>query len=271
MRLTFLGTGAAEGYPAPFCHCAHCEEARARGGRNIRLRSSLLVNEDLLIDYNDIVAASAFYGVDVSAIETLLITHSHVDHFQPDQFFIRARPFALTPVPILNIYAPYDAIQMLRERVQRSPEEVRYRAFQVAPGDRWQSGRYTIRAIHANHGTADPLLYVIDDGERTLFYSTDTGPYTPEAWAMIREGRYDVVIMDETMGTVPTNGNSQHLGMDAVLEYRALFEREGLLKPGARFIAHHFSHGANPHHEALVEFFAPHGIEVAYDGWRLEV
>lgn len=271
MHLTFLGTGAAEGYPAPFCHCAHCEEARARGGRNIRLRSSLLVNDDLLIDYNDIVAASAFYGVDISAIETLLITHSHIDHFQPEQFFIRARPFALTPVPMLDIYAPYDAIEMLEERVKRSPDEVRYRAHRVAAGDRWQSGRYEIRAFRANHGTADPLLYAVDDGKRTLLYSTDTGPYPRETWDLICQGEYDVVVMDETMGTTPTTESSQHLAIDAVLQYRELFEKEGLLRPGARFIAHHFSHGANPHHEALQEIFGPYGIEVAYDGWRLEI
>jgi len=277
MQLTFLGTGASEGYPAPFCHCPRCEEARRRGGRSIRLRASLLVNQDLLIDYNDIVAASMFYGVDTAAIETLLITHSHADHYQFDQFFIRAHPFAITPVPMARLYAPHDAIAMLRARPERPLEQVRLDARVAAPGDRWQSGRYTIRAFHATHGTADPLLYAVDDGERALLYSTDTGLYSAETWAAIGEdgspaGRgYDVVVMDETMGTVPTNGDSQHLGLDAVIAYRQLFEREGLLRPGARFIAHHFSHGANPHHEALEEILKPHGIEVAYDGWRLQV
>jgi phosphoribosyl 1,2-cyclic phosphodiesterase len=271
MQLTFLGTGASEGYPAPFCRCPRCEKARHRGGRSIRLRASLLVNDDLLIDYNDIVASSALYGVDVSAIETLLITHSHVDHYQPDQFFIRAFPFAITPVPVMQLYAPYDAIAMLDGRITRSPDEARYAAHVAAPGDRWTSGRYAIRAFHATHGTADPLLYAVDDGQRTLLYSTDTGLYTAETWEMIREGTYDAVVMDETMGTIPTNGGSQHLGLDAVIDYRRVFEREGLLKPGARFIAHHFSHGANPHHEDLEDLLRPHGIEVAYDGWRLEL
>mgnify|MGYP000880276363 CR=1 FL=1 len=93
-------------------------------------------------------------------------------------------------------------------------------------------------------------------------------PWCHAAVAYPAQG-YDAVVMDETMGTVPTNGDSQHLGLDAVIAYRRQFEREGLLRPGARFIAHHFSHGANPHHEALEEILQPHGIEVAYDGWRL--
>ena len=28
MKLTFLGTGSAEMYPAPFCDCPHCTQAR---------------------------------------------------------------------------------------------------------------------------------------------------------------------------------------------------------------------------------------------------
>ena len=51
MELTYLGTAAAEGFPAMFCNCAHCREARALGGKNIRTRSQALVNDDLLIDF----------------------------------------------------------------------------------------------------------------------------------------------------------------------------------------------------------------------------
>lgn len=29
MKFTFLGTAAAEGFPAVFCNCKYCKEARA--------------------------------------------------------------------------------------------------------------------------------------------------------------------------------------------------------------------------------------------------
>ena len=51
MRLTYLGTAAAEGFPAIFCNCEYCNEARRLGGKNIRTRSQALVNDDLLIDF----------------------------------------------------------------------------------------------------------------------------------------------------------------------------------------------------------------------------
>ena len=50
MILTFLGTAAAEGFPAVFCNCDFCKEARRLKGKNIRTRSQTIINDDLLLD-----------------------------------------------------------------------------------------------------------------------------------------------------------------------------------------------------------------------------
>ena len=50
MQFTYLGTAAAEGWPAVFCRCKYCLEAQRLGGKNIRTRSQAIVNDDLLID-----------------------------------------------------------------------------------------------------------------------------------------------------------------------------------------------------------------------------
>lgn len=59
MRLTFLGTAAATACPLPFCRCAACTAAREAGGKDCRARSSLLVNQDLLLDLGPDAPASA--------------------------------------------------------------------------------------------------------------------------------------------------------------------------------------------------------------------
>ena len=41
MKIKYLGTGAAEGWPGVFCNCQHCREAREKGGKNICTRSSV--------------------------------------------------------------------------------------------------------------------------------------------------------------------------------------------------------------------------------------
>ncbi len=52
MHLLFLGTAASEGYPNAFCHCENCNAARQEGGASLRKRSSVLIDGQLLIDYN---------------------------------------------------------------------------------------------------------------------------------------------------------------------------------------------------------------------------
>lgn len=43
MKITYLGTAAAEGFPAMFCNCEYCREAKKLGGKNIRTRSQAII------------------------------------------------------------------------------------------------------------------------------------------------------------------------------------------------------------------------------------
>ena len=55
MKLKFLGTGAATACPLPFCNCQICKDARKFGGKDFRKRSSILINDDLIIDMGRIL------------------------------------------------------------------------------------------------------------------------------------------------------------------------------------------------------------------------
>lgn len=91
MKLFFLGTGAGEGYPGYWCECPHCTYARRHRGKNLRTNSCLAINEELLID----IGPSSFdnaarFGVNLTQIKTLLITHPHEDHLYPQNLYWRA-------------------------------------------------------------------------------------------------------------------------------------------------------------------------------------
>jgi ribonuclease BN (tRNA processing enzyme) len=91
MKLTYLGTAAAEGWPALFCRCEYCKKALERGGKNLRTRSQAMVNDDLLIDFPaDSFSHMQQNGLNFSAVKTLLITHSHMDHFSPTDLHLRS-------------------------------------------------------------------------------------------------------------------------------------------------------------------------------------
>ena len=93
MRIRYLGTAAAEGFPAVFCNCAACKMARELG--ELRTRSQVLIDETLLVD----LPPETYYhtvrvGIDLSAVSHLLVTHSHTDHFYAQELVNRGYKFA---------------------------------------------------------------------------------------------------------------------------------------------------------------------------------
>ena len=51
MEIQYLGTAAAEGWPAIFCNCESCKKAATKRGKNIRTRSQAIIDKKILIDY----------------------------------------------------------------------------------------------------------------------------------------------------------------------------------------------------------------------------
>ncbi|MEE9615727.1 MAG: MBL fold metallo-hydrolase [Anaerolineae bacterium] len=273
MKILFLGTAAAEGIPSPFCECSTCTHARKAGGHNVRMRTSALVNDDLLFDCGpDLVAATQRFGVRLSRLETLLVTHAHKDHLLPSNLAWRGPGFCPTPITPLHIFGPGPVTRafrrnhhywsMLAEKGAVSLETVR-------AGQRWQSGQYQITALSATHDSnRTALLYIVSNGTRKLFYATDSGPLSERAWHIVaREAPFDAVLMEETMGRTPRSGD--HHNMESFLRAHRRFVGEGWLTRDAPFVAFHFSHQSNPPHDELVRYLAPHGVLVAYDGMEL--
>ncbi|MEI6501881.1 MAG: flagellar hook-basal body complex protein FliE [Armatimonadota bacterium] len=51
MFLKLLGSAAAEGWPALFCACEACREARRLGGKNLRRRTSYQLGDTVHVDF----------------------------------------------------------------------------------------------------------------------------------------------------------------------------------------------------------------------------
>src|SRR6266700_534546 len=106
MKITFLGTAAAEGYPNAFCRCENCERARALGGPSLRKRSAALLNDDLLIDLGpDLMAACLMHGHSLAGVRYCLQTHAHADHLDPSHFLSRSPEYGVPDAPRLHFYA----------------------------------------------------------------------------------------------------------------------------------------------------------------------
>jgi phosphoribosyl 1,2-cyclic phosphate phosphodiesterase len=269
MRLFFLGSAASEGYPGIFCNCASCRQARALGGKNLRFRSALLVNDNLLIDFGPDIQASALrFNRSLWSVSTGLVTHAHSDHFYTGNFGMRGDAFTgKLPPPTLQLYGPQEVATILADSF-KDLAALHVESHTVHAFNSWENDGYTFTAYQAFHAvdSLEALFYSVDDGEHACLYATDTGSFPEDTRKALKGRSFDVIIMEETMGE---GQYAQHLGFTTFLEQVQWMRAEGMLRPGGRVIAHHLSHSGNPLHEQLVTLFSPHDVEVAYDGLEI--
>lgn len=272
MELLLLGTAAAEGWPAPFCLCPACEEARRRGGANLRSRSGALLDDDLKIDFNaDTVLHLQRAGRSLARVRTILFTHQHSDHIIPAELAWSAPPFTNTPpAEPIAVYGNEEVIGMLREYF---PEPARknldLRLLEPHVPVTTPTGD-TILPLPADHAPGALVLRVTRGG-RNLFYGHDSGLYPDATLDSLTEGSpLDIALFDCTYGG-QTSGNRGHMGVDGVVRMADELRRRGPITEHTRVIATHFSHNGGLLHEELAHAFLPHRIEVAFDGMVVRV
>ena len=111
LRLTFLGTGAAEGFPALWCAASAARRPAPAGGATCA-RSAALINDDLPAGRGaDLVAAAVRLGLDLAPVQALLVTHPHSDHLDPTVLMWRRKGFVTTPLPALQLYGSARTIE----------------------------------------------------------------------------------------------------------------------------------------------------------------
>ena len=269
MRLTYLGTAASEGFPALFCNCAYCNEARRLGGKNIRTRSQALINDDLLIDLPaDTSHHFLANGIEGDRIRYLLLTHGHSDHFYPKELEIRHGCYARQMrVPTLRVIGSEGTLKRLGE-VPQGVELSVVRAFETVELD-----GYRITALPARHMPGgEPLFYIIE-GDKTLLYAHDTGYFYEEAFACIQERgfAFDMVSLDCTNVDIPISDEGGHMGFPNLGRVLERLREMGAVREETVCYVNHFSHNGNPLQDALCERAAEYGCSVSYDGCCVEL
>jgi phosphoribosyl 1,2-cyclic phosphate phosphodiesterase len=279
MKLTFLGTAAANAYPEAFCRCANCERARTLGGPSLRKRSAALINDDLLIDLGpDIHTAASLHNCPLTSVQFCLQTHAHADHLDASHLLSRSPAYGVVGAPTLQLYGSTATLQRLAELLARdtapgslfdleTQTQLNLSLQQVTPWKPFTVGLYTVIAFPANHDpSVEPLLYAIQTAERCIFYGTDTAVLPEEIWQSFAEHqlRFDVVVLDHTYG--PGHPGDDHLGAREVAAYAERLRTEGFLSSNGRVLATHLSHDATSPHPELAAYAAAHGYEIAFDG-----
>lgn len=270
MKIHFLGTAAAEGFPALFCRCEHCKKARQLGGKNIRTRSSVLIDEIIKVDFPpDTLNHVLRDGIDLGSVEDLFVTHSHSDHLRAEDLEMRLPVFAHGLGHPLNVYGHDIVIAKCKEAVGGMNDE-RVRMHKINPFQTVDTGTAKVTALPANHAPDETcLLYFIEKDNKRVFYGHDTGLLPEITWRWLEQEQLDLVILDCTNGNLPFTGG--HLNIEAVIDIRNRLRDKGCLSENAKVVATHFSHNIGLQHEDLTSIFDQEGIIVAFDGMVIHI
>lgn len=278
MRITHLGTGAAERIPAVFCRDEVCAHARKVGGKDVRTQAQALIDDTILLDFGgDSYLHVLRYGLDLSQIPVLLVTHWHSDHFYGEDLAYRLPDYANEIDDRLDVYGTRTVEEFFLRalHLEETRESPRLRFHTVAAGDSFTvlDGRYRVHVFDAAHGhrNGDCVFYGIDDGERSLLYAHDTGPFSRACWQQIADagGHYDYVSLDCTGGAAHT-GMTMHMSFPQDAEIRDRLIELGVADERTVFVANHFSHNCGSTHAELEKIAGGMGFAVSYDGMSTE-
>lgn len=276
MKMLYMGTAAAEGWPGLFCSCPICTHARKEGGRNLRTRTQALLDGSLLIDFPpDSYCHALRYGLNLGNIHTLLVTHSHMDHWFPTDLIHRHEHFGHGAEGVLDIYgneavekAFYDHILIDRFKPHPIDDVVHFHT--THGGDRIRSSGWDITAVPADHDKREEcLVYICKKDGKTVFYGHDTGcNLSREAWDLLTREKYDLISLDATMGTKTIGG--YHMGLPDVEAVLQKLTGLGCVDSHTVKVINHFSHNGEMTHDQLTAWGAQRGILAAYDGMEVE-
>lgn len=255
MKLTFLGTGAADwdwkNLPPGTCGSA-----------------STLIGTSCLIDAGPcVLRGMKASGVAIGRISDLIVTHSHSDHFNLDTI----QAIAAAGRRRLRVWAPPNALAML--------SGVAVEPHPVLPGDAFRVGVFRVVALPANHATRDldeqTLHYAFAGRGVRLLYALDGAWICTKARILLKrflDGRpLSAVVWDATCGATFNDWRfAEHNDLRMVAAMREAMLKDGLVSADTLHVFDHIARTLWPATPAARRRLAARfGATLAEDGMSL--
>ena len=279
MRIRYLGTAAAEGIPALYCQCPLCAEARKSGGKNIRGRSGLLIDERLMIDFPpDMLWNTVRFGLDLAKVGNLIVTHSHTDHFAAADLVLR-QPGCYCHFAdgesVLNVYGNSEVLRLAKNALltEYGTDSVGFLDLHLFHAFRTeQIGEYDVTPLPAAHKPdEEAFFYLVQRQGRSLLYAHDTGIFPDRVFAYLRDSGIVIDLLSMDCTCCLRSEGTNHMGLpDDLAVLRRLRENRNVTDD-TRCIVSHFSHNGGMTHDRLQHEAEKYFITAAYDGMEAEV
>lgn len=203
-------------------------------GDEYRGNASALINGSILIDPGPTVpTALESFGIDPKEIKYIINTHRHRDHFNEDTLAF----------------------------LQKNGGEFVEIDGTVTLGD------VKITAVTGHH-RVPTKHYLFEEGESKLYYALDSAWLLyDEVQLIIEKAPVDMIVLDCTVGHQKGDYRIfEHNNINMVIEMQRTL-REHIKS----FYISHMSCGLHTDHEIICRDLEPHGINVAYDGLKIEL
>lgn len=253
MKVTFLGTGTSQGVPVIGCSCKVC---RSVDFRDKRLRTSIhiqIFDKSLVVDTGpDFRQQMIREGI--QQLDAILFTHEHKDHTAG---LDDIRPFNFRQKRDMPIYGRQRVIDQLKMEYAYAFGENKYPGVPRILTHAITNQPFSINGIHI-----EPIevfhyrLPVFGFRINNFTYITDASYISPEEKEKIKGT--DVLVLN----ALQREDHISHFTLDEALEIiREINPRKAYLL--------HISHKLGLHEEINREL--PEGVELAYDGLKIEL
>lgn len=256
-KITFLGTGAADwNMVADFYE------------PGFRAFTSVMIDDKILADCSAgaIIYRDKTHNENLfKSIDTIVITHSHSDHFSPAAIKIVASESQKK----ITVYAHKTLHKYLEDVTGINVCDIRaYTSF--------SSGKYEITPLVANHNASLdgelPFHYLVKCGRKSVFIGFDGGWLTADTWTYLRNEKITLYIADATHGYGYESNfrNFYHNSIEMLDIMWKTFLENGVCDKSSKMILTHLSKSMHPSHKVLQSRLKSKGYIVAYDGMVTE-
>lgn len=286
--MIFLGTGAAECFPNPFCQCAACRQALEGHDKKLkRRRSALLLDPHTLVDFGpDVMFACAEYGLSLSALRNIFVTHSHEDHFC--LWNLNFLQMSITPVQPVKIFLSESAhegilksLMAIRQinapQMQAELEQMQtlYEWIPLQEYKRIAVDDFFVTPMRAHHKgffyDEWGLNFLFEKNGKKLYYASDTGLFEEETYQALLGHRLDTLVIEGTFGKQNLEEDAGHLSHAHLCRVLNRLSEQGTLNTKTKVYVTHIAHHAQYSHyeyEELLQTQYGQRIWIAYDGMK---